>query len=143
MRCRVVLCCAVPCCALLRILFRTYQASYESTRYQGMYVRRITQKSTSSSAQFSYLSSTAQCRAVRCCDALCCAVIFFNTYRYQESTRYTHVGTSNHEKTHHVRLCSAHRSSTVECSVQRRAVPCPVVLCCAFSFVHIRRIMYV
>ena len=64
-RCRAMLCGAVPCCEVLSLsyvpdIIRTYQVP----GYVRSTVRRITPKTTSNSAQLSYLSSTAQCRAV-------------------------------------------------------------------------------
>ena len=73
--------CAVPGRPVLCFLFRTNQVSFESTRYQGMYVPTITQKSTP--AQLSLASSAAprsavrfrtlSCGAVLCLAVPCCA----------------------------------------------------------------------
>ena len=96
MRCRALPCVALPCCAVLR----TYQVSYESTRYQGMYVHRKYNHKKSTPTLLSLASSTAQrcvvrCRALPCgtvpcravpCGAVLCRVLLCFLFRIYQTT---------------------------------------------------------
>ena len=95
----------------------------------------------------------------------CGAVLFFLFRTYQVSIRYMYVRKwNNKKKAHPAQLSLAQRSSAAQCSaVQRRSVPCPalpygavpcravlcravprcVMPCSAFSFVHMKRGIYV
>ena len=85
--CHAVRCGAVPCRAVLCFLFRTYQVSYESTTYQGMYVHRVTAKKLTQLAQLAQLAQqrravpcpVVRCGAVTCCTVPCCVLSFVHT----------------------------------------------------------------